>query len=111
MSVHDYGDDGGLQAERTHLSWTRTSLAVVANGVLVLLKHPLPDERHVPWAVAALVAVTAAAIYLVGVHRQRELTKRPLPRRITARGRIVGVGVATLALSVIVLAHLLLPAA
>jgi uncharacterized membrane protein YidH (DUF202 family) len=103
--------DNGLQPERTQLAWTRTSLAVLANGVLVLLKDPmLTDDAHrARLAVAVLSGVVALGIFLTGVHRQRELAARPLPRRLTARAELVGVGVAMLILSGVVVAYLLLP--
>ena len=38
----DYGADGGLQAERTDLSWSRTSIAIIVNGLLIVFG---PDAR------------------------------------------------------------------
>ncbi|NED69171.1 DUF202 domain-containing protein, partial [Streptomyces sp. SID10244] len=35
MTTAEVGVDRGLQAERTIMSWTRTSIAVGANGLLV----------------------------------------------------------------------------
>jgi uncharacterized membrane protein YidH (DUF202 family) len=73
------------QPERTSLAWTRTSLAVLANGVLLSLK----DTRSaVHIAAAAAAAVLALATYLIGVRRQRILAQRPLPERLSPRREV-----------------------
>lgn len=79
---------GGLQSERTALAWTRTSLAVLANGALLMMKdfHAGSDP---PQVVAAGCAVILAIFtYLIGIRRQRTLARRPLPRRITPRREV-----------------------
>jgi uncharacterized membrane protein YidH (DUF202 family) len=88
------GQDG-LQAERTALAWSRTSLGVLVNGVLLVVKHPRNDAGPLAAGLALIIAVT---IYLVGVRRQRTLARKPLPARVTARGQIHVVGVAVLVL-------------
>ncbi|MFG1934065.1 DUF202 domain-containing protein [Mycobacterium sp. NPDC048908] len=83
------------QPERTSLAWTRTSLAVLANGVLLSLR----DTRsgvHIAAAVAA--AALAMATYLIGVRRQRLLAQRPLPDRISPRREVYLTGAAVIAL-------------
>lgn len=53
--------DLGLQRERTSLAWTRTALAMVANGLLVLVRH----ERSLPLPIAAGLSVLWVGLALV----------------------------------------------
>ncbi|MDV3127106.1 DUF202 domain-containing protein [Mycobacterium sp. 21AC1] len=74
--------DPGLQAQRTSLSWTRTSFAVLGNGALLML-HDIQDHRAgFGLAAAAVAVVIALLVYLVGVRRQRTLARHPLPRNV-----------------------------
>jgi uncharacterized membrane protein YidH (DUF202 family) len=86
----------GFQAERTSFAWSRTALAVLANGVLLILKNP--DEGPLRAAAAGAAGVITVAVYLVGQRRQRTLARRPLPERVTARVEVQLFGVAVLAL-------------
>jgi len=86
-----------LQAERTALAWSRTSLAVLANGVLLILKEPRHYDR--PAAVAAgLAGIVAVAVYVVGLRRQRILARPPLPNRVAPRTEVQLLGVAVVVL-------------
>ncbi len=85
----------GLQAERTALAWSRTSLGVLVNGVLLVLKEPRNDARPVAAGLALVVAVT---IYLVGVRRHRALARGFVSERAGGRGQVQFVGVAVLVL-------------
>ena len=79
-----YGD--GLQAERTSLAWTRTSFAVLVNGVLLLVRDDTPDPGRPLWFLPACVAgLGAALVYGVGRFRQRALGRRPLPGCVEPR--------------------------
>lgn len=90
--------NANTQPERTSLAWTRTSLAVLANGVLLSLK----DTRSaVHIAAAAVAALLALATYLIGVRRQRILAQRPLPHRISPRRQVYLTGAAVIALILI----------
>ncbi|MFI1465429.1 DUF202 domain-containing protein [Nocardia carnea] len=85
--------DPGLQPERTALSWTRTSLAIAANGLLVVGRDLLTDpvRWHPVTAIAGGAALLAAlGVYLVGKRRTRLLARRP--PRVPARTTIVLTG-------------------
>ncbi len=88
----------GLQAERTTLAWTRTSFALLANGALLTLKN-LHSAAGLPGLIPALLAATAASCtYVIALHRQRTLERRPIPAQITPRRQVYVVGIAVLVL-------------
>jgi uncharacterized membrane protein YidH (DUF202 family) len=88
----------GRQAERTALAWTRTSLAFLVNGVLLIVKQPHNNDGPLRPIAAGLAVVIAVVIYLVGLRRERTLSQRPLPNRVTARADVQMVGIAVLVL-------------
>jgi uncharacterized membrane protein YidH (DUF202 family) len=90
----------GLQAERTELSWERTAIGFVAIGAIALLRHdgPLAPGRTV---VAAATFLIAAVVYGIGRTRARQMS-RSSPTAIRL------VGIATVALAVILAAMMLL---
>ncbi|HEU0199380.1 MAG TPA: DUF202 domain-containing protein [Burkholderiaceae bacterium] len=56
--------DPGLQSERTALAWNRTSLAIVANGLLALRAGWISGQAAiVVLALALLIAAGAAFVY------------------------------------------------
>ncbi len=54
--------DCGLQRERTSLAWTRTALALVANGLLVLVRHEQSFPLSVGLGLSALWLGLALAV-------------------------------------------------
>lgn len=102
------GSEAGLQAERTALSWTRTSFAVLGNGALVALKQVPHYQNPIPLLAAALATVVAALVYLIGLRRQRTLLRRPLPAEITPRREVHLMGGLVLALMLVIVVGLLI---
>lgn len=62
----------GLQAERTTLAWERTALALLANAVLLLLRH-LRDMGWPAVPVSAAGIVLAVACAVLGRRRGRRI--------------------------------------
>jgi uncharacterized membrane protein YidH (DUF202 family) len=89
------------QPERTTLAWTRTSLAVLANGAILLIRDIHGQTSALQLAAACVAAVLALSTYLIGVRRQRLLARRPLPDRISPRREVYLIGVSVIALILI----------
>ncbi|MDQ2708099.1 MAG: DUF202 domain-containing protein [Actinomycetota bacterium] len=98
QSVARKSPDDGLQAERTALSWSRTSLGVLGNGALLLLRDLHDYTGPLRLVPAGLALVVALLTYLVGVRRQRLLMRRPLPQRIAPRREVQVIGASMLIL-------------
>jgi uncharacterized membrane protein YidH (DUF202 family) len=101
------GRDRGLQAERTTLAWTRTSLAVLVNGALLLIRDIHSYAGPLGLVATGLAAVLALSTYLIGVGRQRTLARRPLPDRISPRREVYLVGTSVVVLILISMLSLL----
>jgi uncharacterized membrane protein YidH (DUF202 family) len=80
------------------LAWTRTSLAVLANGVLLSVRD---THSALHFVAAAVAAVLALSTYLIGLMRQRTLAQRPLPERISPRREVYVTGISVIALILI----------
>ena len=89
------------QADRTRLAWTRTSLGVLANGLLLLLKDAHRDIGSLRFVAAGFAALLALSTYLIAARRQRTLAKSPLPKHISPRREVYLVGASIVVLIVI----------
>jgi uncharacterized membrane protein YidH (DUF202 family) len=99
--VSAFARDPGLQVERTSLSWTRTSLAIWANGVLLLVKDVVGRGHWTGFAGAATAAVIAVGVLVIGARRQRVLSRR-LTADISPRREVFIAGGAVLFLILVV---------
>lgn len=93
--------DAGLQAERTGLAWSRTSLGVAANAALLAereLSHLTLTVALVPAALALLIAAVTA---LYGRHRTVQIRREPLPASLGASVGVPVLGAAVVLLAVI----------
>jgi uncharacterized membrane protein YidH (DUF202 family) len=89
----------GLQHERTALAWQRTSLAMLANGILLLIHHP--PLSHV--LLAGFAGTLALLTFGLGRRRRRTLRTRPVSAAVAPAPYIVAVGVGQALLGALVL--------
>ncbi|MGF2944734.1 DUF202 domain-containing protein [Mycobacterium sp. Lab-001] len=92
--------DRGLQAERTALSWSRTSFAFLVNGALLMIRNLHGSTGPAGWIPAGLAGAVALLTYYISRRRQRIL-RQPVSTRITARRSVYSIGVASLLLIVV----------
>jgi uncharacterized membrane protein YidH (DUF202 family) len=100
--------DAGLQAERTGLAWSRTSLGVAANAALLAVRELHEAELDLSVVPAALAVVVAVAVAVYGRRRTRRLRHAPLPVPLAADRAIPLLGGAVVVLAVITGVTLLL---
>jgi uncharacterized membrane protein YidH (DUF202 family) len=99
MGAPVLGQDPGLQPERTALAWTRTSIAVAVNGVLVGGRDLVTEAAH--WgpstvALAGSAGVIAAVIFMIGRARGYRLAGHQLvPNKVRAPVAIMLTGALT----------------
>jgi hypothetical protein len=74
-------------------------LAILGNGVLLVLKQIPHHHGAAPLIPALVTGVVALIAYLIGLRRQRTLSVRPLPGGITPRREVRLVGALVLVLT------------
>lgn len=89
--------DPGLAAERTSLAWSRTSLGVLVNGGLLLLRHFAGGVGAVEYAIVGLALILAALFVRCGRIRARQVRfghgvpPGPSPMMVVGLGGFVAV--------------------
>ncbi|MEJ2867196.1 DUF202 domain-containing protein [Actinomycetospora sp. OC33-EN08] len=71
--------DAGLQAERTGLAWSRTSLGVAGNAALLAFRELQQAQLTLALIPASLALLIAIATAVYGRRRTRALRHSPLP--------------------------------
>lgn len=93
--------DAGLQAERTGLAWSRTSLGVTANALLLAVREISQGRLGPASGVAALALVLAGAVAVYGRRRTLRLRRAPLPTPLAADRAVVVLGGAVTVLALL----------
>ena len=97
----DATEDRGLQAERTTLSWSRTSFAFLVNGAVLMVKNLEGSVGPAAFIPAALAGAVALVTYVIALQRQQTLRQQPFRTRITPRRQVYTIGIASLVLIVV----------
>lgn len=93
--------DAGLQAERTGLAWSRTSLGVAANAVLLGVRAISDATLSVALVPATLGLLIAIATAVYGRRRTARLRHSPLPVPLAAHVAVPVLGAAVVVLAVL----------
>lgn len=93
--------DAGLQAERTGLAWSRTSLGVTANALLLAVREISQGRLGPASGVAALALVLAGAVAVYGRRRPLRLRRAPLPTPLAADRAVLVLGGAVTVLALL----------
>lgn len=91
----------GLQAERTGLAWSRTSLAVGANAVLLSARELSQGAWGPTLVPAGLALALAVATAVYGRRRTARLRRGPLPSPLAPRLAVPLLGWSVVVLAVV----------
>lgn len=91
----------GLQAERTSLAWSRTSLAGLVNGILLMVREIDQFTGPLKLLPSLMAIAVSIVVYGVGRQRQRALRERPSSPVVIAHSHVRGIAVAVLLLIVV----------
>ena len=96
----------GLQPQRTDLAWSRTSFAILVNGLLVAgreVLRPSSSPTQLIYALCAVAAVASVVVAVIGRRRRRVLGEHSAPLHRSDTAAIMTTAVAVLTTIVVLL--------